>query len=346
VTGVPSGADLPPAGLSWAAYIERWVDDCGGWLPLADALISRARGRFEVPDDPQTVERGLRRLARREHKPGGQYGRWMLRLFGVTSPIEQWLRWLGTGHTRFADLPSGLRLEQLQLWNRPPIAETPLVAWIELGIAHAHHSRLDHEGCEHWLTRAAPRVAAAGPAAEIELALARVETESDSRRNETAPPWLARVDELLACAGSPASTAGALAEPDLLAYRARLAIQRATLCTRPPAGVAPAVAAARAHYAAIPESSIPFVACSRAIGLAYCAWTVGETAEAIQWATRAIDEAGDGGLVRMRVRALNMLSRVVDGARAVEVNARAHRIATMLEDEELLRRVAQSAPLR
>src|SRR5437899_1544045 len=37
--------DLPPAGLSWAAYIARWVDDCGGWLPLADQVIARARRR-------------------------------------------------------------------------------------------------------------------------------------------------------------------------------------------------------------------------------------------------------------------------------------------------------------
>lgn len=328
--------DLPPAGLSWAAYVARWVDDTGGWLPLADALIARARGRFEVPDDPQTVERGLRRLARRDHKPGGQYGRWMLRLFGVTPSIEQWLRWLGTGHTRFADLPAGLRLEQLTLWNRPPIAETALVAWLDLGIAHAHHSRLDHDACAHWLGRAALRAAAAGPAAELELVLARLETESDARRHETAPARLANADALLADVDA--------ADADV--YRARLAIQRALLCTRPPAGQPPDLAAARVHYAAIPDSPVPYVACSRALGLAYCAWSAGDLSEAATWATRAIDEAGDGGLVRMRVRALNMLSRIVapERERAAEVNARAHRIATMLEDEELLRRVAQSAP--
>ncbi len=116
------------------------------------------------------------------------------------------------------------------------------------------------------------------------------------------------------------------------------------LCTRPPAGEAIDVAGARVHYAAIPDSPVPYVACSRALGLAYCAWSLGDAAEAAAWATRAIDEAGDGGLVRLRVRALNMLSRIVDGERAAEVNARARRIATMLEDEELLRRVAQSAP--
>jgi hypothetical protein len=118
-------SSLPPAGLTWAEYVERWVEDCGGWLPLADQLIHRAGDRVEVPSDPQTVERGLRRLAKREHKPGGQYGRWMMRFFGVTSPIEHSVRWLGTYHARFADLPSGLRLEQLALWNRPPVC-TPI----------------------------------------------------------------------------------------------------------------------------------------------------------------------------------------------------------------------------
>jgi hypothetical protein len=118
-------SSLPPAGLTWAECVERWVEDCGGWLPLADQLIHRAGDRVEVPSDPQTVERGLRRLAKREHKPGGQYGRWMMRFFGVTSPIEHSVRWLGTYHARFADLPSGLRLEQLALWNRPPVC-TPI----------------------------------------------------------------------------------------------------------------------------------------------------------------------------------------------------------------------------
>ena len=327
--------DLPPAGLTWADYVSRWVDDCGGWLPLADQVIARARGRFEVPDDPQTIERGLRRLARRDHKPGGQYGRWMLRLFGVTSPVEQWLRWMGSYHTRFSDLPAGLRLEQLALWNRPPVAETPLVCWIQLGIAHAHPSRLDHETCDHWLARAEAHAGAAGPAAEIELSLARVEVESDTRRHATAATRLELVEDRLRTAS--------LSDAESLAFRARLETQRAVLCTRPPARAAPDIVGARRHYAAIPESTIPFVACARAIGLAYCAWTLGEHADAVRWAERAVDEAGDGGLVRMRVRALNMLSRVVDGERAAHVNARAHRMATALEDEDLLRRVAHCA---
>jgi hypothetical protein len=42
----------------------------------------------------------------------------------------------------------------------------------------------------------------------------------------------------------------------------------------------------------------------------------------------------------MRVMALNMLSRVLGPGRAHEVRARAARMAALLEDEELARRVA------
>src|SRR6185503_19789208 len=83
-----TSSELPPAGLSWGEYLARWVADVGGWLPLADQLIHRAGDSVDIPQDPQTVERGLRRLARRDHLPGGQYGRWMLRFFGFTSPVE------------------------------------------------------------------------------------------------------------------------------------------------------------------------------------------------------------------------------------------------------------------
>ena len=153
----------------------------------------------------------------------------MLRLFGVTSPIEQWLRWLGAGHTRFTDLPSGLRLEQLTLWNRPPIAETPLVCWLEVG----HRARAPQPARPRRAATTGSRAPsstppAAGAAAEIELALARVEAESDSRRHETSPPRLALVEERLRTASLP--------DAEALPFRARLAIQRAVLCTRPPPG--------------------------------------------------------------------------------------------------------------
>jgi hypothetical protein len=331
-----SVSDLPPAGLTWADYIGQWVNDYGGWLPLADQLIHRAGDSVEIPPDPQTVERGLRRLAKREHKSGGQYGRWMMRFFGVTPPLEHWVRWLGTYHARFADLPSGLRLEQLALWNRPPVSESPLVCWIFIGIASAHKSRLDVAACEQWLLRAERHTAAAGAAAEIELALLRAELAM-SRGDHAAVEVLQRaIEARLATAGLP--------EADELPYRARLATVCAERFTRPPAGVAPDLHRAREYFAALPDAPIPFVAFRKSVGLAYCAWKLGDAGEARRLAERAVDEAGDGGFVRMRVMALNMLSRILTGPSAAAVNDRARRMATALEDEDLLRRVGYCAP--
>lgn len=332
-----SESELPPAGLSWADFVERWVADCGGWLPLADQLIHRAGDSVEIPQDPQTVERGLRRLAKREHKPGGQYGRWMMRFLGVTSPIEQWVRWLGTYHARFADLPSGLRLEQLALWNRPPVSESPLACWIHLGIASAHGSRLDIAACELWLSRAERHVAAAGATAEIELALLRAELETSRDAHAAAEVHERAARERLGTA--------VLAAADELPYRARLAAVAAARFTRPPGGALPDLHRARACFAEIPDAPIPFVAFRKCVGLAYCAWKLGELDEAARLVERAVEEAGDGGLVRMRVMALNMLSRILTGARAAAVNERARRMATALEDEDLLRRVRYCEPV-
>jgi hypothetical protein len=332
-----SASELPPAGLSWGEYVERWVDDVGGWLPLADQLIHRAGDAVDVPPDPQTVERGLRRLARREHLPGGQYGRWMLRFFGVTSPVEHWLRWLGQYHSRFADLPSSLRLEQLRLWNRPPIAESSLVAWLLVGIASAHHSRLDHAACEHWLAKAERCAKAAGPAAEIEVALLRSEEDAyDLGKREAAYEMHDAIEHRL--------DAEKLRVEDDHPYRARLAYLRSLRFTRLGTSIPPALERARACYAAIPDSTVPFAVFRKSVGLAYCAWQAGDNVTAERLARAGAEAAGDGGLVRMRVHALNMLSRIVDGDEAARINARAHRMATTLEDEDLLRRVAQSAP--
>jgi hypothetical protein len=336
VSASRSPTDLPPAGLTWAEYVERWVADCGGWLPLADRLIHRAGASVDIAQDPQTVERGLRRLARRAHKPGGQYGRWLLRFFGVTSPVEHWVRWLGSSHTRFADLPSGLRLEQLALWNRPPIAESPLAAWIHVGIASAHHSRLDLDAFGHWLARAESHAAAAGVAAVIETGLLRAELATSADDHASAERVLDVIGRRLLAAELPAS--------DALPYRARLETLRATRFTRPPLGAAPDLQRAREHYAAIPDAAIPFVMARKCVGLGYCAWKLGERDEALGLAVRAVEEAGDGGLVRMRVTALNLLSRILAGDSAAAVNARARRMAAALDDEELLRRVSSCAP--
>ncbi|HEY4177362.1 MAG TPA: hypothetical protein VGM90_11035 [Kofleriaceae bacterium] len=324
-------ADIPPAGLTWGAYVEQWVAECGGWLPLADQLIHRAGDSVEIGLDPQTVERGLRRLSRRHHKEGGQYGRWMLRFFGFTQSTEHWVKWMGIYHTRFADLAVGLRLQQLALWYRPPITEAPLACWLEVGTASAHYARLDLAACELWLGRAERHVASAGSEAQLEVGLIRAQLAVEN--GGTVDRLHATVEEVLRGATLPVNFAAS--------YRARLQHQRAAVITR---SAAPDFERVRALYADIPDSPVPFVRFRKSVGLAYCAWKAGDTAAAVRLAEEAVDAAGDGGLMRMRVMALNMLSRVLDGSRATAVNERAKRMAEALEDEDLLRRVAQSAP--
>jgi hypothetical protein len=93
--------DTLPSSLTWADYIGQWVASCGGWMQLADALLQRVGSSVEISQDQMTVERGLRRLARRGHQAGGQYGRWMLRYFGFINSVEDLVKWMGQYHTRF-----------------------------------------------------------------------------------------------------------------------------------------------------------------------------------------------------------------------------------------------------
>lgn len=326
-----------PAAFTWADYVGRWASDCGGWMQLADALVQRAGDAVGISQDPQTVERGLRRLAQRSHRAGGQYGRWMLRYFGFSSPVEDLVKWMGQYHTRFSDLPSGLRLEHLQLWNRPPIGESRYACWILVGMAHAHTSRGDLAACDQSLVQAERLAPRAGPAAEIEVSLLRVQLDTAAGARAAARRRLDAIEARL----------DGLSVADERVYRAAVLHQRALHCTRPQAGEPADVAQARVLYERIDEQPyVPFVSFRKCAGLAYCAWQQGDVSAAMGLAERAVDHAGDGGLVRMRVMGLNMLSRTLSGARAASVNERARRMAVLLEDEDLLSRVSHCAPAR
>jgi tetratricopeptide (TPR) repeat protein len=330
-------SDKLPAAFTWGEYVRRWADDHGGWTQLADALIRRAGGAVEIAQDPQTVERGLRRLAQRAHQSGGQYGRWMLRFFGLLSPVEDLVKWMGQYHTRFSDLPAGLRLEHLTLWNRPPVAESPSACWLLAGIAQVHASRADLAACDQALQRAELLAPRAGSAAEIEIGLLRAQLDTDAGERAAAQDRIAQIEQRIA--------GGGLHPADDRAYRARIQHLRALHHTRPLPGEHADLHRAHALYLAIDEHPyIPFVSFRKYVGLAYCAWQLGNLTEAVQLAERAVEHAGDGGLVRMRVMALNMLSRTLQGDQASSVNQRARRMATLLEDEDLLDRVARCTP--
>jgi hypothetical protein len=130
---------------------------------------------------------------------------------------------------------------------------------------------------------------------------------------------------------------------------ARLVDQRAYLLNR--RATDETHARALALYQALPSADLhPFASYRRDAGLAYGYHRAGRADEALACARRACEHAGDGGYTRLRVMGLLLQARVLhatgDAATRGTLVARAHAIATRLEDDELLGRVAraQAAP--
>jgi hypothetical protein len=57
-----------------------------------------------------------------------------------------------------------------------------------------------------------------------------------------------------------------------------------------------------------------------------------------------MDHAGDGGFVRFRIMAMNLLTRMVPADEGALLNARAQRLARQLQDEDLLQRAVVREP--
>ncbi|MEO0814494.1 MAG: hypothetical protein AAFY60_16665, partial [Myxococcota bacterium] len=122
-------------------------------------------------------------------------------------------------------------------------------------------------------------------------------------------------------------------------YFARLQGQRAYHVTHPHRGNPQDIGQALTLFEAIdPSTGIPFVDYRRTAGLAYCRWRQGQTSEAIELARSAAEAAADGGHVRLRVMALNMLSRMLPAEEGEKIRQRANRVAKSLEDEDLVHR--------
>ena len=116
---------------------------------------------------------------------------------------------------------------------------------------------------------------------------------------------------------------------------ARWIDQRAFERNRSWGGKQPDPAAAEALYRRIPEEGPAFARARRANGLAYARWKQGFREEGAALAREACRHAGDGGHMRMRAMALNMLARIVGGEEGAEARRRAMAIANELEDEVL-----------
>lgn len=309
-------------GLTWAELVHAWRDRCGGWTPLAEELARRAGGGVALPDNLETVERGLRRLATKAHGAGGQYGRWLERFFGVPPAIESWLRWLGQYHSRFADLPVSLRRQQLERWDRPPLTDAAAGIWIDLGMASVGFRLEDSAILEARLARVRRKLERAELAARLEHALLR------ARVHDPDGTWLRVAGDLLEEEG--------LNAVDALCYRARCLDAEAYRAIRGEGGIDAGVAL----YEAIPDQTgVPFVAFRRAMGLAYCAHRRSRPEDAMRYIREAAEHAGDGGYVRLRAMAFNLASRIATGPDRERWAARAHALSRQLEDEDLLSRV-------
>lgn len=300
-------------GLSWGELLDSLVATHGTLTAVAWKLIEHADG-----DDVASVERALRRLRTRGQRDGGRWGQHLIRVFGVPAPIETRLRWLGHYHSPFNDLPVGLCLDQLRLWDRPPIATSRARVWLHLGFAScALRTRRFDDAVTH--ARRAGAALAALPAdydaARIELVL--VQAYTASRIGE--PVELDAAARLLATA--------TLSDDDRACFEARLADHRAYHLNR-----AGDHASALALYESIPANVHPFASYRRDAGRAYGTWKLGDRDRAVELARVACEHAGDGGYTRLRAMGLLMIWKISgdDDARA-----RARAIADRLGDDEL-----------
>lgn len=313
--------DTSPTGCTWQRYLEQLTDEHGGWTALTHLLIRRAGRSVGLPDDPGTIERGLRRLKTRGNAPGGQYGRWLLRYFGVPRPLEDTARWMGQYHARFADLPLSLREAQLLLWDRPPIAESPAACWIHLGLASVALRRQDIDDARLRLTRASGMTQ---PTAQVESALLEARLDMDAGLP-------ARADEVLAQVQGQITRLPPGGERDC--YHARWADQRAyhLIHAEPVARLSQAAGL----YRSIPaRSPAAFALFRRDHGLAYCHWKLGDRDRATRHARAAVEHAGDAGLLRFRVMALQLLGHI-EPREGRRLRRRADRIIAELEHTDL-----------
>lgn len=323
----PDGSDGPPPGYTWGDYLEHLVEEHGSLAALALKVASLAPG----PEDPASIERALRRLRRRGHLDGGAYGRRLLRAFGLPRSVEARLRWMGVYHSRFTDLPRSLCLDQLRLWDRPPVSAARARVWVELGLASAalRGRDLDAAGVHLRRARAVPGQDAAARAEALLTEAFLVSKHRDRARVEAALDAAGRI-----------LAEEAIAPEERACLHARWIDQRAYLENHPPPGQAPDTAAALALYQSIPAGDVhPFVSYRRDAGLAYARWRLGDRASAIGLAEAAVRHAGDGGFLRLRAMGLNLLGRILGDAEGERVKARALAIAERLEDEELLGRI-------
>jgi hypothetical protein len=332
----PPGHETGHAGhladaFTWREYVDALKAELGGWTDLAEALKERAGSDLKV--DVDSVVKALQRLRRRRQKPGDKYGALLLRHFGLPPQIEEWGRLMGQYHSRFADLPVALRRQQLTRWDRPPVSESSFAIWVHLGLASVAHRDRDLPAARRRLELAG-EVRRPDPTARMEHALLAARLASDEGDYDEEERALAVARDRL--------DQSELTEHDRLCYQARLMDQLAYRASRGWREDGQRLAAALRRYESIADGAEvpPFVGFRRALGLAWCHWRMGERELATGLCATAARHAGDGGLVRFRVMALNLHARIEGDTPAGQVLlSRARRLAAMLDDADLRSRL-------
>jgi hypothetical protein len=315
-----------PVGYTWGDYIEELVSQTGSLTAVAERIAATR----SYADDVGSIERALRRLRTRGLQPGGKWGQALLNLFGLPTNVQARLRWMAAYHSRFSDLPVALCEDLVRLWDHPPTTERrESRAWLSLARTSIALRRNDTQSAAALLEGAANDLGATAPIeAQIEALLIRAFIASKAEP--------ARVTELLTLVE--AKLSAVQSADDRACLHVRWTDQRAYDLNR--GGDAPPnPSAAEALYLQVPTvGAPPFVLCRRANGLAYARWKQGYADEAAALAREAARHAGDGGHVRLRVMALNLLARI--DPRETASHERALDMSKRLEDELLLARIS------
>lgn len=311
-----------PLSFTWADLVDTYVAERGSLAELTRTLYDLDPDA--LPEDPQSVERALRRLRGRTGT-GDRYGRLLLRHFGLPGRVADWAREMGQYHSRLSELPVAVRRDQLRLWDRPPVSESAQAAWIHLGLATLAHRERDHPAMQRRLELAELGLHRAGVSARTELALFRARLATDQG------------DE--ACARRLLDDAAELTEEledseERTCLYARLMDQRAYIESRDWRERPELLLVAEAMYRTIPERGPAFVRFRRHQGLAWCLWRQGRP-DALAQAAKASQAAGDGGYLRLRCIALSLSARILGpGDEADALLARVSAIRSALGEGE------------
>lgn len=310
------------AGFTWRDYVDGLVRAEGSLTAVAEKL---ARDR-NFADDVGSVERALRRLRERGRQTGGKWGARAISVFGLPDAVVARLRWMGSYHSQFNDLPVPVCEDLVRLWDHPPTNELRgNRCWLALARASIALRRDDAAAGAEALEQVRRESATACAEARVEALLVEAFVASRVAREQVA--------ELLVRAGH------LLAEvpegDDRTNLHMRWIDQRVFELNRKGDHAASEALLREVDAERLP----PFAASRRANALAYLRWKQGNAVEAAELARAAARAAGDGGHVRLRAMALAMLVRI--GGASEGERERAARISERLEDATLLRRLAR-----